>query len=309
MSRLFRLPAPALALLLVLPLPAAAQKKAPQKGTKPAAAREAPPQPAIVTVGQVNDRRGSFARLAIGLELPDVDSSDVAASRVVVTRATDDTGRDLVPDDAKEKKLEPSQRGGFGGADGKKSPALVTVELKNPARKATVVKEAAGEIELYMPGKDPNGVADVPGFLAAAGKPVSHPALAASGVGVTVLTKAAFEAEKKRLAEQKRQEAKKEGLGAEMLESVVTSFLELFFTPGEDDVLLKLSDPKGRVQEFAFVDPAGEEKRVGSYERDGITVLSAWGEKAGPDWTLRVKLKTPKTLARYAFALKEVPLP
>lgn len=292
-----------LAALGLLAAPGAeAQKKSPPKAPGSAA-------PVEVKVGQVNDRRGSFARCAISLELPSVPSSEVGAARVLVRKAVDDTGRNLVPEDAAEKRMEPTRAGRFGAEEAGQDPLSLTLELKNPARKATVVKEVRGEIELYSPGKDPDAVATVAKFLAGAGQPLKSPALAANGVSITVVTKAQLEAEKKTQAEKKRQEAKKDGIAGEMLESIVSGFLDMFFTPGEDDVVLKVADPRKRVLDIAYVDASGEEKTVGRMEREGYTVLSSWGEKPGPDWGLRVKMQTPKTLARQVFVLKDVALP
>ncbi|HEV7767728.1 MAG TPA: hypothetical protein VGQ76_22185, partial [Thermoanaerobaculia bacterium] len=53
------------------------------------------PTPIDVTVHQVNDRRttGSFSQLAITLELPKIKSSEITASRVLISAATDNSGR------------------------------------------------------------------------------------------------------------------------------------------------------------------------------------------------------------------------
>ena len=58
-----------------------------------------------------------------------------------------------------------------------------------------------------------------------------------------------------------------------------------------------------------YFDAAGEEKRASTSEESGLFVLTTWGEPAGPGWSLRVRMKTPKTLVRYSYALKNVPLP
>src|SRR5688572_21234845 len=123
----------------------------------PALAQSTPVDP---VVKMVQDRRtaGHFAQLTLSLELPKIKSSQVAASRVLVSAAADDAGNSLLDSEAQEPELEPNMRGSMGGG-AEDSPVVVSVALKNPARKAGKVKEVRGEVELFMPSKDPNSVA------------------------------------------------------------------------------------------------------------------------------------------------------
>jgi hypothetical protein len=303
-----------LALALLTSPTALAQKKAkpPAKTPLSAPAPISSVVPAKVSVVQVHDRRSDgsfFKRLEIDLELPDVPAADVAAARTVVTAAVDDTGRTLVPADSGKGPLQPIQQGRPGASGDKPERARVTLELKNPARKANVVASVTGEIELYMPGRDPNSVATISKFTAQEGKPLSDPALKANGIAITVMGKDQLEAEKKRLLEKLKQEAKKEGIKGEALAERIADFSSEFLKPEEGDIVLKVQSPEGRIQRMVYVDPAGEEKPASTSEKQGFTVLSTWGEKPGPDWSLRVRMNTPKTLVRYSCALKDVPLP
>jgi len=264
-----------------------------------------------VAVKQVNDRRtsGSFSQLAVSLELPKIRGSEVAASRVFVAAAVDDSGRSLVDAEAHEPELEPNQRLGMGPEEGPPAPAMVSVTLKNPDRKATKLKEVRGEIELYMPARDANSVADVAKFASLSGKALSHKALKANGVEIAVVSPAQLAAEKKRLGEVKRKSARESGYEGQDLEGIVSSYLESLLAVEPGDVLLRVKDPKKRIQSISYVDAAGEVKRVSMRDDEGMTILSTWGEKPQPDWKLRVNMTTPKNLVRYAFALQEVPLP
>src|SRR6185503_14333513 len=98
--------------------------------------------------------------------------------------------------------------------------------LKNPARKAAAVKQVSGEIELYMPSKDPNSVAEFPKFTSLAGKTLTHKALKANNVEIAAVSSAQVAAEKKKLEEAKRKELKDSGYDEETLTSVLSSFLE-----------------------------------------------------------------------------------
>lgn len=270
-------------------------------------------KPVDVTVQQVNDRRsnGNFAQLVISLQLPKILSSQVSASRVLVKAATDDTGQSLVAADMQEPELEANMSAAYRPADAAKEPASVSVSLKNPSRKATRVKDVRGEIELYMPSKDPNSVAEVAKFLSFSGKPIAHKALKANGVEIALVSPAQIAAEKKRIGDAKRKEYKDAGYeDGESLEEMVKSTLDytLNFDPG--DVPIRLKDPNKRIQEVAFIDAAGEVKQVSVREgEEGIQVISTWGDPPQPDWKLRVSMKTPKNLVRHPFALKDIALP
>ena len=232
------------------------------------------------TVKQVTDRRSSsFAQLSILLELPKVKNGDVAASRVRVTSATDDTGRSLVPDPGDEPRFDSNQRMGPPDPEVAARPATVNVELKSPDRKATRVKDVRGEIELYMPSKDANSVAEVAKFPTLTGK-VSHRALAANGVEITVLTPAQIK---------------------ELGDSVSVD---------EGDLLVRVKDPNKRMQELEYVMGDGETKpATARTDPDtGLTTISTWG-KLQPDWKLRVSMKTPKNVVKQAFAIADVALP
>jgi hypothetical protein len=265
-----------------------------------------------VTVQQINDRRtnGSFSHLSISLELPKIRSTEVEASRVLLAAATDDSGKSLLDPEATEPQLEPNMSGRMGGAAATPPPASVRVMLANPDRKATTVKEVRGEIELYMPAKDPNSVAEIPKFVSLSGKPLGHKALKANGVEITLLTEKQIEAERKRIAEAKRKEYKDAGWeDGESLEEMLKNLLSSLLGIQETDLLLRIKDPNKRIQAIAFVDAAGEVKHVSTRDEEGLTYLSTWGDKPQPDWKLRISMKTAKNMVRHSFALKDLALP
>jgi hypothetical protein len=258
-------------------------------------------------VQRVNDRRspGPFAQLELVLELPKIKDADVAASRVTVQAATDETGGDLVDHDH-----EPMLNENFRGraSDGS-TPATISVTLKNPARAATKVTEVRGEIELYMPSKDPNSVAEVPKFLSFSGKPIAHKALKANGVEIALISKAQLDAEKKKMADAKRKGYAADGYEGESLDQMMSSYLESLLTLEASDLVVRVKDPNKRIQDIAYVDAAGEVKRVTTRDEEGLTRLSTWGEVPQPDWKLRVNMITAKNMVKHAFVVKDVPLP
>lgn len=269
-------------------------------------------KPVDMNVKRVADRRstGSFASLSITVELPKIKSGEVGAWRALISSATDDSGLDLVESEQQEPQFQPYQRMSMSAEDGASEPASLTLELKNPNRKARTVKEVKGVIELFTPAKDPNSTAELPKFMSLAGKPLSHKALKANGVEITLMTPAQLDAERKKLGDAKRKEAQAEGLEGESLDQYINSFLEYVLRFEEADVVARIKDPSKRIHKIDYVDAAGETQHVSMRNDDsGFTVLATWGEKPKPDWRMRVSMKTPKNVARYSFALADVTLP
>lgn len=206
---------------------------------------------------------------ALEVQLAGTRRADVESARVVVAKAEDDTGASLVPDGAGAAALEPVR-----GED-PDAPVALSIALKAAERRARTIGEVSGEIELYVPNVDPSAVVVVPRFRAQGGQRVSAPSLAALGVEISFASP---------------QEA-------ESLPAAV------------DDVVLKVSDPKGAVEGFYFVDAEGTAWETNRETRGGFLVLSSQAEPPGPDWGLKVRLLTPSTVRRYRFVLKDVPLP
>jgi hypothetical protein len=310
-----------LPLLLVMPLvgaPAAAQSKAKAKTKPAAAAKAAAPAPAKATPANallktVQDRRsdGHFPRCTLGIELPDFPAHEARASRVVVMRAVDDLGTNLVREDAADARLEPTQRGSFGKPkEGPAPPTIVFAELKNPPRKAKSLKEVSGEIELYVPGRDPNGEAGFPKILSMVGKPLTHAALKANGVEISVLSQAQIEAERKKAGDAERAKAKKEGITDEdTIKSMVEYAVDSFPKGGEGQIVLRVKDPKKAIQDLKMADGEGNPQFNGKSEEAGFTILEFWGDKPKPDWAMKVLMQSDTSLVRHTFVFRDVPLP
>jgi hypothetical protein len=264
-----------------------------------------------LTVTQVNDRRGkSFSHLMIVVAMPSIKTSDVAASRVLLTSAVDDIGTNLLSSE-KQADLETNTLQKFGGDPGEPPRSMtVSFEMSNPPRSAKVVKEVRGDIELYMPSRDSNSTATIQKFMTKGGKPVSDRALKSNGVDLAIISKDQFEAMRKAAMDKYRAEKKAGGLDGDDLDQSVKDFAEYeYLKPDEGDVLVKLSDPNKRIQSIAYVTATGEQKQLRASEKNGITVLSMYGEKPADDWSMRVSLMTPKTLVRVPLVLTNVPLP
>lgn len=266
-------------------------------------------KPVDAAVKMVQDRRNSsFGQLALTLELPSIVTGDVASSRVHVLNAVDDLGTSLLVEGA-EPGFEPNFAAQMGSDDDRKQPASITVGLMNPARAASKLTEVRGEVDLFMPAKDPNGVASFSSFRGATGKPLAHKALKANGVEITLLSDAQLDAARRKLSEEKRKELAGYGYEGESLEESVQQYSDSLFMLSESDFVVSVKDPKKRIQEIAVVTPEGEAKRLMTEEIGEYVKYSTWGDPIGNDWTLRISMQTPKNMMRYAFTVKNVELP
>ncbi|MFA6954463.1 MAG: hypothetical protein WC538_01175 [Thermoanaerobaculia bacterium] len=289
----------ALALVTVAPL-SAQTKKGGGSGATPVDAK----------VSQIHDRRTttSFAQLSISLELAGTKMSDVSAARVTVLKAVDDTGGDLLDHEASAPDFSPTT-GSFLRADAAGGPASIDLTLKNPSRDAKTITELRGEVELYMPSKDPDAVALFPKFLSPSGKPLASKGLKASGVEISIVSPAQLDAEKKKASKAKADELKKDGNDADTIKWMVESFESSFVTPDKGEIVLKVKDPGKKIHEYAFVDGAGETQRVYARETDGFVLLSTFGGEPAADWKLKVSLRTAKTMSKRSFVVKGIELP
>lgn len=313
-----RLALPLLAALLALPLggcklPYQILSKLVAPKVKPTPT-PIPAQPVAAEFSQVEDERvagdSQVPRTTVTVTLPGTKLAEVAAMRVVATKVVDDLGTNLVPDDAASASFESvRQGGGYGDAAEAPPPLSVTVPMKSAPRKAKVLKEVAADVEVYMPSRDPTSLVTIPKFLGEAGKPIVNPVLQAAGVEITILSKEQIEAERKAYIEKKREESKKMGLASDMIEHLAQVAAESFLASSWVNAYVKVKDPKATIFDWVYVNPSGEVEGVNCGGEEGYVSLSAQGSEPTPDYGLQVRLKTPKTFARYSFSVKDIALP
>jgi hypothetical protein len=266
----------------------------------------AAPPPAgglAVSAGDVTDRRRNdsfFSGLEIELKLTGEPAAGVRGARATVEKAVDDTGRNLVKENA--------EKPDFAKSSGDEAPPL-KVELKNPARRAAKVKELSGRVEVFLPGRDASAEAKVPKFAARMDQPIAAPALKAANAQVTVVSRRTYEAEKKKDAERRKKEAEGSGLGGAMVEAFSALFEGFMGAVEENDVLVKVDDPGKKVFDVEVVDSKGAKLDGGSSMTIGSFRILKFSEKVPADAGLKVYVLTPKSLVTTPFQLKNVALP
>jgi len=259
-----------------------------------------------VSVGEVKDTRTTgqfFAELELKLKIMGDIMADAKGLKVRITKAIDDTGRNLLKDE--EDKADFTKPDGYNIGQ-----AEIAVKLKNPARKAAVIKELLGEISIFVPKNDPGATATVTHFMVMTGKPLNNAALKAAQVEVIVLTKNQYD----EIKEKKKQEVKeKEGeLAKEFGEAMVQAFGSLFggmMEIGENSVILSVKDPESKVAAIEFMDKGG--KKINSNSSMKMTDVSVFGfENPMPqDAEMTLFIVTPKSLIKTLFTLRDIALP
>ena len=257
-----------------------------------------------VSVAEVKDQRSTgqfFNDLEIKLNLIGDDAYAVRGIKTTISRAVDDTGRSLLLDKEKDDRFETVREGGAGKAE-------VNLKFRNPARKATVVKEITGELQVFVPDQDPAATVFIKGFMKTVGKPNGGPALTKANVAVTVLTKKEYESLKKEEEKKAKDAAQKQGLTQAMM-TAFEGLLGAFFQVGENDLIFKINDPSGNLVELDVVDAKGSKIKANGTMRSHDLLVLNYNEAIPADAQLRIFLKTQKSVITMPLHLVDVALP
>lgn len=279
-----------------------------------AVAALAPAQPARaqevrVSAGTVEDRRTTgrfFGGLEVELKLTGDDLADARSARILLKKAVDETGRDLLPENRRDE-------------DFSSVGSQMKLSLKNPARGASALKEVSGDVELYVPSRDPASIVTIDRVTSRMDRAVDSPALRAQKIAVRVVSpKAHRAAAKKRDAEfekemEKHKEEMKQEAGddktAEALMALVKGFSGMMNEVGDNDLILEIEDEQKKILDVSVVGPKGNTIDTrGSMSSGGLRILQ-FGEKLPPDARLKILLHTPKSIVSAPFSLTNVPLP
>jgi hypothetical protein len=115
--------------------------------------------------------------LELRVKLAGTNLDKAEAARIVVTEAKDDKGRSLLAD----KPRTPD----FMGRD--VNMGMLQFSVNSPNREASTVR-IKGNVELYVPGRDPNANVKIDNALAKLDTPLSHKSLKAAKIDLTPLS-------------------------------------------------------------------------------------------------------------------------
>jgi hypothetical protein len=268
-----------------------------------------------VTAGTVEDQRFSdvrFGGLSVGIVLKGSGLADVKAVRVKVKSAKDDTGTVLYKPEKDEKPKD------FEEYEANRQPGP-ELRLLSPSRDASTV-DVAGEVELFIPARDPNTKQRFEAFLGGLDKPIASTALKSAKVEITPLSAGEYKTRQEKNRPTKEQivaEGKKHGASDAEIQQAL-SLMEAIGSlsgeaPSENSVLLETKDPEGRIIAIDIVRPDGAELQAPSRGSTGGRELKMvkidLSEKPPADAALVVTLRTAKSLVTVPLDLRGVALP
>ena len=257
-------------------------------------------------LGDVKDSRTTgqfFGGLEVKIKLLGESVVDAESIRTTITTAVDDTGRDLI--DQEKQKNEFVKKNGQS-----KESWEVSVDLKNPARKATVIKELTGRADLLVPKSDPDSIVKIGNFQKYGGQPITAAALSAAGIEIVAYTKEQADAEKAKQAEEAKRNPK-----ANIGEAIAGAFGEMFNVGGgPNSITVQMKDPNEMVADVEFQDETGKMIQVNGWSSSGNRKTKESKtfnfQTKLPDTTfLVIYLATPKSVVSIPLALKDVFLP
>lgn len=263
------------------------------------------PVPVKASVGDIADNRttGPFnSECKVELKFTGDAATDAASVRQVrVSKAVDELGRDLTREETPDS---------FGSSGfGQRSGALKTeVRLRNPSRNATVIKILVGQVELFTPSPANGGILTIKDILKRPGEPIPNAALNKYGIELMYLTKESYEAKKKQIAEQQKNQAGGQ-LGDAFGELFKGMFAGMMSSDTKNSIKLYVKDPQKRVVEIEFQDAEGKPlKRAGGWSSGELrqTDLNA---PPPADTQLVLHLATPEALQSFPFSIENIPLP
>lgn len=273
-----------------------------------------------IVPGSVEDTRAStasFGGLSIELKLSGDGVPDVKGLRWSLKSAKDDQGTALFKPDPKAKAMDFEEF----SIDRRPGPKM---RLSNPARGASSV-EVRGEVEIFVPKKDPNATQKIAAFQSRLDKPIANPTLKSAKVEITPLSPAGWKSraanKKPPTKEEIIAEGKRRGASDKEIEEMV-GMLGLIAAlgslgageePGETSVLFEVKDSEGKVLGLDVAGSDGSELHASSRSSSGggetKMVKIDLSEKAPADAVLVVTLRTSKSVITIPLSWKEVPLP
>jgi len=232
-----------------------------------------------VSVSEISDKRTTgkfFSGLELQLKFAGPEIVEAKGMRVVIEKATDDTGKDLEkPENSfyDEKDFQEIQRNNFGFSSEEKDAKDITtfkLDFANPPRAAKSIKSLSGNMELLIPKNDPASIISA-SVAKDKGKPLENTALKAAGVEIT-------------------------------LKDVVGN-----------DISYTIADPKGAVASVEFVGKDGAELKTNGRMTSGgsgsKSVSISFQDAPPADAVVRIYLVTEKSLVKVPIKLVDVALP
>jgi hypothetical protein len=217
-----------------------------------------------------------------------------------ITKAVDDSGKNLLV--TKKDEVQRPSMYDYNRLNGEQLET--EIELKSPARASKTIQEISGTLDVHYP--DAKSKQIVKGFMKQTGKPLNIAALKKSKGQLTVLTKSQFETMKQ---QQEEAEASKKQSLENVLTKAMSSLFSGFFSMGESDLLISISDPANQIVDIEFQNGAGEIIENMGRSVQGSNITYSFDTLPADDAQLIVYTATASSIKKVPFSLKNVTLP
>jgi hypothetical protein len=265
-----------------------------------------PQKPEVfASAGDITDKRssGTFSGdCTVEIKFTGDTAATAGSVREVrITKAIDETGRDLKSDDKEH-------FSGFADMNrGGQTVLKKEVTFKNPSRNAHVIKLIEGEASFFSPTEANGGKTIIKDALSHAGEPFDNAVLKQLKIQITYLTKESVEAAKQK----KKANAT---AGDKIGEGFADAFGSMFSGFGSSSrekgaVDLQISDPDKRFVKVEFQDANG--KTIDSQGHMSTGEFHHYGLKTAPapGFQIVLYLATPEASVNVPFKLENIPLP
>lgn len=230
-------------------------------------------QPTVKEVSDVRSTDDEKGYLEVALGVKGDEAADVRAMRATVISAVDEAGRDLT------NVSTASRQGQRFVALSKERPTLPLL-FRNPLRRASVMRELIGRLDVFIPSNDPESLFIVDAVQEKVGATLDSGRLRNAEVEVVPL------------------------LAADASRESGTSF-----TASGSGLVLKVKDPEGKLVAATLVLPNGERKASELFVMPDSDDYFAFDVASIAGAKLELLLVTAKSTVRLPFNFENVLLP
>lgn len=254
-----------------------------------------------VSINKINERRSTgdgFFDNRCEIEFK-ITGDEVRKYKLVkvskISTVVDDQGLNLV----KEEKFR------YDEID---NSAMVKIETKIPARKATVIKEISGEIALYNPTDENGAIVRIANYQS---KTNINLVPGVSGFQLVYLTKESAEKYAKDQKAKKEEELKKLPEPARKMSEQILNAVEGLQAAGSgpNDLTFVVQGDDAKLIDLYLEDENGKRVKHSGYSQMNSVRSYSFNEKPNPSWKLVLNVESDASIKKIPFTLTNIALP
>jgi len=214
-----------------------------------------------------------------------------------ILKATDDQGLDLLTEENEDYDYNKIEK-----------DAVIKVETKIAARKASVIKEISGELTLFNPTVANGSIIKISNYQS---KTNVNLLPAASDLQLIYLTKESMEKFSAEQKAKKEEELKKLPEATRKLAEALISAFDSFSFMGNDpnEISFYIGGNQSKLADLYFEDAKGKKIKHNGRLKVNDLISYSYEENPKKDWILVLVVETPKSLKKLPFRLENIDLP